>query len=114
MGVQYLQVAVSLEYLKFLDRVSVSPRQRTLFHLFECNCAPVSVSVHTCVVVGRPLKECHVRGIIVFSFIVIVLVKAPCECTTGIIERGLRSRESITHSAAPRALSSLETANRVQ
>ena len=34
-----------------------------------------------------------------------VLVKAPCECTTGIIERGL---ESITHSAAPRALSSLD------
>ena len=29
-------------------------------------------------------------------------------CTTGIIERGLRSRESITHSAAPRALSSLD------
>ena len=37
-----------------------------------------------------------------------VLVKAPCECTTGIIERGLRSRDS------PRALSILETANRVQ
>ena len=28
--------------------------------------------------------------------------------TTGVIERGLRSRESITHSAAPRALSSLD------
>ena len=39
-------------------------------------------------------------SLILTTKILYVLVKAPCECTTGIIERGLRSRDDNARGAA--------------